>query len=81
MGGVGRAPQLLPTRVWSEFKNPEGKPYYYNKVTRQSVWQKPKDFDLIMPLPLNFGVGPPTSQVPIRPGARETKAVDACSLP
>ena len=28
--------------------------YYYNKVTRQSVWEKPKDFELVMPLPLNL---------------------------
>ena len=53
------APQLVPTKVWSEHTTPEGKTYYYNKVTRQSVWEKPKDFELVMPLPAGFGGGPP----------------------
>ena len=52
------APQLVPTRVWSEYSTPEGKPYFYNKVTRVSVWEKPKDFDLVMPLPAELGGAP-----------------------
>ena len=43
---------LVPTKVWSEHKNAEGKVYYYNKITLQSVWEKPKDFDLILPMPV-----------------------------
>ena len=43
---------LVPTKVWSEHKNSEGKVYYYNKITLQSVWEKPKDFDLIVPMPV-----------------------------
>ena len=43
---------LVPTKVWSEHKNSEGKVYYYNKITLQSVWGKPKDFDLILPMPV-----------------------------
>ena len=43
---------LVPTKVWSEHKNSEGKVYYYNKITLQSVWEKPKDFDLILPMPV-----------------------------
>ncbi|CAF3434386.1 unnamed protein product [Rotaria socialis] len=27
--------------VWSEFKNPEGRPYYYNSKTTESTWDKP----------------------------------------
>ena len=49
------APQLVPTRVWADHTTPEGKTYYFNKVTRQSVWEKPKDFELVMPLPASFG--------------------------
>ena len=33
---------------------PDSRVYFYNKVTRQSVWEKPKDFELVMPLPLNL---------------------------
>eukprot|EP00731_Ephydatia_muelleri_P020676 Em0013g403a len=51
---VGGAPQLVPARVWSEHQMPDSRIYYYNKVTRQSVWEKPKDFELVMPLPLNL---------------------------
>ena len=43
---------LVPTKVWSEHKNSEGKVYFYNKITLQSVWEKPKDFDLILPMPV-----------------------------
>ena len=51
---VGGAPQLVPARVWSEHQTPDSRVYYYNKVTRQSVWEKPKDFELVMPLPVNL---------------------------
>ena len=51
---VGGAPQLVPARVWSEHQMPDSRVYFYNKVTRQSVWEKPKDFELVMPLPLNL---------------------------
>ena len=27
--------------VWSEFKNPEGRSYYYNSKTTESTWDKP----------------------------------------
>ena len=26
---------------WSEFKNPEGRAYYYNSKTTESTWEKP----------------------------------------
>lgn len=26
---------------WAEFKSPEGKPYYFSQVTKQSVWERP----------------------------------------
>ena len=51
-------PQLVPTRVWSDHKTLDGRTYYYNKVTKQSVWEMPKDFELVMPLPLSFSAPP-----------------------
>ena len=40
--------------VWSQHHTPEGKPYYYNNVTRQSVWEKPMDFDSSVPMPVGI---------------------------
>ncbi len=67
--GPPGGPQLVPTRVWSEHA-PQGggRPYYYNKVTKQSVWEKPKDFELIMPLPANFGLIPVPTTATTTPG-------------
>lgn len=31
------------TSEWSEHKAPDGRPYYYNNVTKQSSWDKPDD--------------------------------------
>ena len=59
--GMPNASHLVPTRVWSDFHTPEGKPYFYNKITRVSVWEKPTDFDLVMPLPPELGAPPPSS--------------------
>ncbi len=50
----------MPTRVWLDHKTPVGRTYYYNKVTKQSVWEMPKDFELVMPLPLSFSTPPTT---------------------
>ena len=58
---------LVQQRVWSEHKAPDGKVYFYNKVTRQSIWEKPKDFELVMPLPANLA-GPSGSNVTGPPG-------------
>ena len=27
--------------AWSEFKNPEGRPYFYNSKTTDSTWDRP----------------------------------------
>eukprot|EP00928_Gymnodinium_smaydae_P062589 TRINITY_DN46415_c0_g1_i1.p2 TRINITY_DN46415_c0_g1~~TRINITY_DN46415_c0_g1_i1.p2 ORF type:complete len:322 (-),score=87.33 TRINITY_DN46415_c0_g1_i1:92-1057(-) len=29
---------------WQEFTTPEGKPYYFNSVTKETRWEKPADF-------------------------------------
>ena len=28
---------------WSEHKAPDGRTYYYNSVTKQSLWEKPDE--------------------------------------
>lgn len=54
---------LVPTKVWSEHNNSEGKVYYYNKITLQSVWEKPKDFDLVLPMPVAMASTGPANDV------------------
>jgi len=27
---------------WTDYKTPEGKPYYYSSKTMESIWDKPK---------------------------------------
>lgn len=35
----GSAP---PNTEWTEHKAPDGRPYYYNNITKQSSWEKPE---------------------------------------
>ena len=35
--------QMGPTCKWSEHTSPEGKKYYYNSETQESVWEKPQE--------------------------------------
>ncbi|XP_073949464.1 pre-mRNA processing factor 40 [Choristoneura fumiferana] len=41
------APEITPmsnqTSPWSEHKAPDGRTYYYNSVSKQSLWEKPDD--------------------------------------
>ena len=32
-----------PPCDWSEHKAPDGRTYYYNSKTKQSLWEKPED--------------------------------------
>ena len=48
-------PSLVPTRAWSKHQIPGSKTCFYNKITWQSVWEKPKDFELFMPLRVHSG--------------------------
>ncbi|WAQ94419.1 PR40A-like protein, partial [Mya arenaria] len=46
MGGMPPgAPGVYPTPKshWTEHKAPDGRTYYYNNMTKQSSWEKPKD--------------------------------------
>merc|ERR1719445_2538267 len=46
-GGPGGPPpwgmQMGPPCKWSEHSSPEGKKYYYNSETQESVWEKPQE--------------------------------------
>ncbi|XP_004925558.1 pre-mRNA-processing factor 40 homolog A isoform X3 [Bombyx mori] len=37
------APSANQSSPWSEHKAPDGRTYYYNSVTKQSLWEKPDD--------------------------------------
>ncbi|RVX22424.1 Pre-mRNA-processing protein 40A [Vitis vinifera] len=40
------APRADASTVWKEFTTPEGRKYYYNKVTKQSKWTIPEELKL-----------------------------------
>jgi hypothetical protein len=46
--GVGGAPLTPPGSDWTGHKAPDGRTYFYNTVTKQSSWSKPKE--LMTPL-------------------------------
>ena len=41
--GPGGMPPMGPPCKWSEHTSPEGKKYYYNSETQESVWEKPQE--------------------------------------
>ena len=36
-------PPMGPPCKWTEHTSPEGKKYYYNNETQESVWEKPQE--------------------------------------
>lgn len=38
---------LLSTCPWKEFKTPEGKPYFHNSTTKETVWKVPDELQRI----------------------------------
>jgi len=49
INGQGGAPSL-----WSEARNPEGRVYYYNTVTKATQWTKPEE--MMTAAEVRFGV-------------------------
>lgn len=46
--GFGPPPEIAAafgatSTEWSEHKAPDGRPYYYNNITKQSSWDKPDE--------------------------------------
>lgn len=64
-GTVFEAPTKAVT-PWQEFTTPEGKPYYFNSVTKETRWEKPAELG---------GAGPTTGGVPALPGLPGTQAL------
>ena len=36
---------MMPMCDWSEHASPDGKKYFYNAKTQESVWEKPKELE------------------------------------
>lgn len=41
-GGGAAAPATDPSQAWTEHMSPDGKSYYFNSITQESVWEKPE---------------------------------------
>lgn len=53
----------LVARVWSEHKHPDGRTYFYNRLSMKSEWKKPEDFDTAMAPASQIPVPPPAAQI------------------
>eukprot|EP01052_Picozoa_sp_SAG31_P008381 SAG31_NODE_422_length_15859_cov_5.161865_9_plen_816_part_00 len=60
-GGRGHHLPVPQLEQWVAYKDPKGRPYYYNKITRKTQWEHPKL------------VGRPEDQLNLQPG-RKPKA-------
>ena len=40
--GGGPIPARYPDDAWQEFSAPDGRKYYYNSITQENTWEKPK---------------------------------------
>lgn len=42
--GFGGGPISTPISIeWTEHRAPDGRTYYYNNITKQSLWEKPDE--------------------------------------
>lgn len=41
-------------RTWTEHKSPDGRTYYYNNLTKQSLWDKPDELKTAAEVCYNF---------------------------
>lgn len=48
------APMANQSSPWSEHKAPDGRIYYYNSVTKQSLWEKPDELKTAAEVRINI---------------------------
>ena len=53
---------MMPMCDWTEHTSPDGKKYYYNAKTEQSVWEKPKELEEFEKAQMHGGMPPAAAQ-------------------
>ncbi|KAI9140745.1 hypothetical protein BKA69DRAFT_1175710 [Paraphysoderma sedebokerense] len=80
-------PPTIPS-VWTEHKAPDGRPYWYNKITKQSSWHPPPEFAFpppMFPPPIPPPFFPPHMYFPpppiVQQAPRKDKAKEKKRIP
>ncbi len=71
---VAAASAAVPTIDWKEFVSPDGRKYYYNKISKESRWTMPEEMKAAQPGKAN------ASPAPVQVGHISSRRIDLISL-